>query len=140
MRNRFILLSMTVVLTTAGLAHAAATTETEKIDGAYSACIDRSGGVTSSMLDCTGIASGKMDKRLNQTYKALMGKLPKAKQDLLKDAQRKWLEWHSAEQELSYAVDPNEGGTLQTLTASGFAYNMLKQRVKDLEDYLTGLE
>lgn len=77
---------------------------------------------------------------MNQLYKKLMGKLPKQKQDLLKNSQRKWLAWRTAEQDLSYALDPNEGGTLQTVSAGGFAYEMLKRRVQELEGYLSGLE
>lgn len=114
--------------------------ETNTIDAAYSACIDKSDGVTVNMNNCSGEAISKMDKRMNQLYKALMGKLPKPKQELLKNSQRKWLAWRTAEQDLSYALDPNEGGTLQGVSAGGFAYEMLKRRVQEFEGYLTGLE
>jgi uncharacterized protein YecT (DUF1311 family) len=132
---------LATTLLSATLAHSASQkTETDAIDAAYSACLDKSEGVTSNMIDCTAAAISKMDNRMNQLYKTLMDKLPKPKKDLLKNAQRKWLAWRSAEQDLSYALDPNEGGTLQAVSASGFVYEMLKKRVKELEGYLAGLE
>ena len=65
-----------------------------------------------------------------------MSKLPQKKKELLKNAQKKWLAFRDAESELSYALDPNEGGTLQQVSSGSFAYDMLKKRVTDLEGYL----
>lgn len=120
--------------------HSAPKSETDRIEAAYSACIERSEGTTVDMIDCSGEAGSRMDNRLNQLYKALMKKLPKSKQELLRDSQRKWLAWRDAELTLSYALDPNEGGTAQKVSASSFAYEMLKRRVEKLEGYLHGLE
>ena len=140
MRKLIISTCMAATLLLAVSAYAAQKTETDTIDTAYSACMDKSEGVTVNMNDCAGVAISKMDNRLNQLYKTLMGKLPKTKQELLKNSQKKWLAWRTAEQDLSYALDPAEGGTLQTVSANGFAYEMLKRRVHEIEDYLAGLE
>ena len=131
-------LATTLLSTVSG--YSAQHTEIDAIDAAYSTCLDKSEGVTASMNDCSGEAIGKMDKRLNQLYKTLMGTLPKQKQELLKNSQKKWLAWRTAEQDLSYALDPNEGGTLQGVSANGFAYEMLKRRVQELEGYLSNQE
>lgn len=128
----------TVLLATPG--HSAQKSATDTIEAAYSACIERSEGTTADMIDCSGEASSRMDKRLNQLYNTLMKKLPKSKQELLRNAQRKWLAWRDAELSLSYALDPNEGGTAQTVSAGSFAYEMLKRRVEEFEGYLNGLE
>ncbi len=142
MRKLTITVCLATTLLSAVSGHSSQETETNTntIDTAYSACLDKSEGVTANMNNCSGDASNKMDKRMNQLYKALMKKLPKPKQELLKNSQRKWLAWRTAEQELSYALDPNEGGTLQTVSAGGFAYAMLKRRVQEFERYLTGFE
>jgi len=141
MKKLTIAVSLATTVLLAAICNAApAKTDTDTIDAAYSACIDKSGGVTIDMNNCSGTAISKMDKRLNQLYKTLMGKLPKAKQDLLKNSQKKWLAWRTAEQDLSYALDPNEGGSLQTVSANGFAYDILKRRVREFEGYLAGLE
>jgi uncharacterized protein YecT (DUF1311 family) len=141
MKKLTIAVSLTTTLLFAVICNAApAKTETDNIDAAYSVCIDKSDGVTANMNDCSGTAIGKMDKRLNQLYKTLLTKLPPAKQAKLKNAQKKWLAWRAAEEDLSYTLDPNEGGTLQTVSANGFAYEMLKRRVREFEGYLAGLE
>lgn len=140
MRKLTISACLATTLLSAMPAYAAQKTETDMIDVAYSACMDKSDGVTVNMLDCSGAAINKMDKRMNQLYKKLMAKLPKPKQELLKSSQKKWLTWRNAEQDLSYALDPNEGGTLQSVSANGFAYEMLKRRVQEFEGYLTGVE
>ncbi|MBI5656733.1 MAG: DUF1311 domain-containing protein [Geobacter sp.] len=141
MRELTITVCLLTILFTATSSHSALkTTETDRIDAAYSACLDKSEGVTANMNNCSGDAISKMDKRMNQVYKALMEKLTKPKQELLKNTQRNWLAWRTTEQDLSYALDPNEGGTLQSVSAGGFAYEMLKRRVQELERYLNGLE
>ncbi|MDR3578871.1 MAG: lysozyme inhibitor LprI family protein [Oryzomonas sp.] len=140
MRKLTITVCLAITLLSVVSGHAAQDTEIAAIDAAYSACLDKSEGVTATMNDCSGDAIGKMDNRLNQLYKTLMGKLAKPKQELLKNSQRKWLAWRTAEQDLSYALDPNEGGTLQGISANGFAYEMLKRRVQELEVYLSNQE
>lgn len=140
MRRLTIATCLAAILLSAASGHSAQHTEIDAIDAAYSACLDKSEGVTANMKDCSGEAINKMDSRLNQLYKTLMEKLAKPKQELLRNAQRKWLAWRSAEQDLSYALDPNEGGTLQGVSAGGFAYDMLKRRAQELEVYLSNQE
>ena len=41
---------------------------------AYSACMDKSKGVTSEMLDCISAELTRQDARLNENYKRLMSK------------------------------------------------------------------
>ena len=111
----------------------------ERIDGERSICMSDAAS-TFDMNQCSGDAITKMDTLLNELYKELMGKMTPEKQALLKDAQRKWLAFRDAERKLSYDLDPAAGGTLQSVNANNFAYNILKQRVLDFEKYLDGLE
>ncbi|MBJ6725581.1 lysozyme inhibitor LprI family protein [Geomesophilobacter sediminis] len=114
--------------------------ETERIDSAYISCIERAGEVTFELRDCAGEASKKMDKRLNAVYQELLSKLPPEKQAVLRNAQRQWLTYAKAERDLSFALDPSEGGTAQLVNLDAFAYDQLKNRVLQFERFLADLE
>ena len=129
-----------VIFFVAPLYAASKPTETDRIDADYNSCLSKADGVTSNIRDCTSKAYPSMDKRLNQLFKTLMGKLPANNKELLKNAQKKWLAFRDAEKELSLELDPEKGGTMQMINADSFAYEMLKKRVKDLEGYLAGLD
>ena len=47
--------------------------------------MDRSGGVTSEMLDCMGAEFTRQDARLNENYKRLMSKLSAKRKEALLD-------------------------------------------------------
>lgn len=107
----------------------------KKIDQELKGCLDKSGGVTANIRDCYGVAYTKMDKRLNELYKNLYQNFSPELQEKLKNAQKKWLDFKSAEQDLAFALSPNEGGTLQLIEGDEFSYQFLKKRVIDLETY-----
>ncbi|MGM9427956.1 lysozyme inhibitor LprI family protein [Hydrogenophaga sp. MI9] len=70
-----------------GAAHA----EEPKYTPAYTACVDKSGGVTVEMLNCGSAELDVQDKRLNESYRALMAALPGKDKAALKASQRDWL-------------------------------------------------
>ena len=88
------------------------------------------------MLECYGAGAEKMDRRLNDDYRALLSSLPAAQQEPLRDAQRKWLQYREAELKLAAALDPNAGGSLARVNASAASYEMLERRVTQFEAYL----
>ena len=45
----------------------------------FSACMDKSGGVTVDMLDCIGAETKRQDARLNKAYKEVMHQLSPAR-------------------------------------------------------------
>ena len=57
----------------------------------YSACMDKSKGVTSEMLDCISAEFTRQDDRLNENYKRLMSKLSGKRKEGLLEAQRAWI-------------------------------------------------
>lgn len=69
----------------------AAQAEEPKYTTAYTACVDKSGGVTVEMLNCGGAELDVQDKRLNESYRALMAALPGKDKPALKTSQRDWL-------------------------------------------------
>ena len=54
----------------------------------FSICMDKSGGVTSDMLDCIGAETKRQDARLNKAYKDVMASLTPARKKQLQEAQR----------------------------------------------------
>jgi uncharacterized protein YecT (DUF1311 family) len=115
----------------------AQTPSANNIDGALKQCLSNPDATTLSMLECYGTAYQKMDQRLNEAYKALMAKLPADQKELLKGAQKKWLQFREAELKLSAALDPNAGGSLARVNASSNLYEVTKHRVEELESYLS---
>lgn len=95
----------------------------------YSACVDDSGGVTVSMLDCMGSETGLQDARLNQNYKAAMQTLVVAQQIQLRDAQRLWIKFRDADCALLGSLT---GGTMDSLNGASCFLDMTKERADDL--------
>lgn len=95
----------------------------------YSACMDDSGGVTVSMLDCMGGETGLQDARLNQNYKAAMQTLVVAQQIQLRDAQRLWIKFRDADCALLGSLT---GGTMDSLNGASCFLDMTKERADDL--------
>lgn len=95
----------------------------------YSACMDDSGGVTVSMLDCMGSETGLQDARLNQNYKAAMQTLVVAQQIQLRDAQRLWIKFRDADCALLGSLT---GGTMDSLNGASCFLDMTKERADDL--------
>jgi len=94
----------------------------------YQQCLDRSGGVTSTMQDCIGNEYRYQDDRLNKVYRALRPKLDDASATQLRDEQRRWI----AERDKTCAPDP-DGGTAAMLGANDCALGRTAKRAAELE-------
>src|SRR5450830_1715149 len=89
-------------------------------------CEAKTGGVTPDAMDCISKEVTRQDKRLNQTYQALLSALPKQKQDELRKVQRAWLEY--TEKDCSFLYDGQEfNGQDDRLNA---AYCSAKERAE----------
>lgn len=69
----------------------AAQAEEPKYTPAYTACQEKSGGVTVEMLNCASAEFDVQDKRLNEFYRVLMAGLPGKDKSALRASQRDWL-------------------------------------------------
>lgn len=96
----------------------------------FSACMDTSGGVTSSMLDCIASETRKQDARLNKAYKEAMGQLAPARKKALQDVQRLWLKYRDAQ--CSFYNDP-DGGSIAVVQASDCFLMATATRALELE-------
>ena len=102
----------------------------------YLACMDKSGGVTADMIECTSTEKARQDARLNENYKKLMSKLSAKRKKMLLEAQRAWIKFRNAN--CNFYFDP-EGGTAALLAGTGCLLQVTADRAKELKN-LTGDE
>ena len=97
----------------------------------YSACMDKSGGVTSEMLDCMSAEFTRQDARLNENYKRLMSKLSAKRKEGLLEAQRAWIKFRDTN--CSFYFDP-DGGSAAHLFGSDCMLNATANRATELKN------
>jgi uncharacterized protein YecT (DUF1311 family) len=100
----------------------------------YKACMDRSSGVTSEMLDCMGAEFTRQDARLNENYKRLMEKLSAKRKEALLEAQRAWIKFRDAN--CNFYYDP-EGGSAAHLAGTDCNLNATANRATELRNLST---
>lgn len=100
----------------------------------YSICIEKSGGVTSEMLDCSASELSRQDKKLNAVYKTLMQKATDQKKAALRDSQRGWLSYRTASCNLTTIF--GGGGTIDLLSASSCELDETTRRTSFLENLI----
>lgn len=134
------------VVTIAIAGHAAGTTAMEStsqaikhhapegITAAFYACIDKADDGTIASAACLTDEEARQDKRLNVTYKALLGKLkPEEKKELI-DAERAWLKFKESNGIFESSIYPNE--ILYNLEQSQDEIFALCARADALQKYL----
>lgn len=98
---------------------------------AHSVCMDKSGGVTSAMLDCIATELQRQDARLNKAYKATMAPLSAPRKKQLLAAQRAWLAFRDAN--CQFYADP-EGGSVVTVVVNDCVLSATATRALELEN------
>ena len=102
----------------------------ENYSADYKTCIDKSEGVTSSMLTCNQDELKKQDARLNKNYKLAMSALSAEQKINLRDTQRLWLKYKEANCGMQATLT---GGTIDMLFSSGCELDMTQERADTLE-------
>lgn len=97
---------------------------------AYSACMDKAGGVTFDMVECSSAELSLQDARLNLAYKNSMGVLSGESKTRLREAQRLWIKFRDADCGIYYNLS---GGTMDSLNGAGCELSMTKERADALE-------
>ena len=97
----------------------------------YKACMDRSKGVTSEMLDCMSAEFTRQDARLNENYKILMAKLSAKRKEALLEAQRAWIKFRDAN--CNFYYDP-EGGSAAHLAGTDCTLSATTARATELKN------
>lgn len=98
----------------------------------FSACMDKSDGVTVDMINCIGAETKRQDARLNKAYKEVMAQLSPPRKKLLQDVQRSWIKYRDAN--CNFYADP-DGGTKATVSANDCLMSATAVRAKELEGF-----
>ena len=102
-----------------------------RLSPAFSSCMDKSDGVTTSMIDCIGVEHKRQDARLNKAYKVLLSAQTPARKKELQDVQRLWLKYRDAN--CAFYYDP-DGGSMARLNANSCMMDMTAERALELEN------
>ncbi|MDO5686088.1 MAG: lysozyme inhibitor LprI family protein [Neisseria sp.] len=98
---------------------------------AFAQCVERSGGVTVAMRDCSDIEYQRLDRLLNQSYRTALANMGQKHRRQLQDAQRKWLAYSQAHCD---TVGMLSGGTMDLLNRDGCRMDQIIQRIDELRD------
>jgi uncharacterized protein YecT (DUF1311 family) len=123
--------SLALFIAFSGLVHAAHAEETG-LSKQFSTCIDKSGGVTSTMLDCIGSETKVQDARLNKAYKYVIATLSPSRKTELQEAQRAWIKFRDAN--CRFYLDP-DGGTMASVNSADCLMSTTANRAKELEAF-----
>jgi uncharacterized protein YecT (DUF1311 family) len=96
----------------------------------FSVCMDKSNGVTSSMIDCLESESKRQGTRLNKAYKELMDQVSPQRKKQLQVAQDAWVNYR--DENCDFYEDP-EGGTMALVSANDCFMSATAARAKELE-------
>lgn len=117
-----------LALATLLLAASAQAREVEYSD-AYDACMEASGGVTASMIECLDIEIKAQDVALNTEYKALRASLTPGRKTELQAVQRAWIAYRDAN--CRFYADP-DGGSLARVAANDCVLRETAARAAEL--------
>jgi len=97
----------------------------------YERCLTASGGVTPAMQDCIDAEYAYQDRRLNQVYRRLIARLPKAEATRLRERQRAWI--GQRDRDCDPGAAPGQG---QLLDADGCQVRKTAERAAQLRAQL----
>ena len=99
----------------------------------YTACMERSEGITIDMHACIAAEHERQDGRLNLAYKQLSNQLSDDRKKQLLAAQRLWIQFRGAN--CAFYADP-DGGTLANLDGATCELEATASRAAELERFL----
>ena len=125
----FLTKKLILVLTLVGISQFAAAQDIG-VTKQFSVCMDKSNGVTSSMIDCLVAESKRQGARVNKAYKELMDQLSLQRKKQLEIAQSAWTTYR--DEHCKFYYDP-EGGTIAAVNANDCFMSATAARAKELE-------
>jgi uncharacterized protein YecT (DUF1311 family) len=105
------------------------------IDKMEAECLKKDNS-TAWMTTCAGKAYDAWDKELNRIYSALIKDLSPDEKEILKTAQKKWLEYRDNEFKLIDAVYAKLQGTMYITLRVNERTEIVKQRALNLNNYI----
>jgi len=89
---------------------------------------------TAEMRECANSRYARADTELNQVYKQLSSQLDPERRDLLRDAQRAWVEFRN--KNATFVASDAQGGTLYPVLEISERAAMTERRVQELKQRL----
>lgn len=115
-------------------------TEQNTIDIELENCLDSAENFTTrGMTNCIFEATTKWDKELNRNYSELTALLTEEQKEMLKIAQRKWIEFRDKEIEFSNQMYGDMEGTMWIPVAAQTNLELTKNRALELKSYANNL-
>lgn len=99
----------------------------------YDRCIDKSGGITSNMMDCNGLEQQRLDALLDEAYRKAMATLPPDEKKQLAISQIKWDEKIDISCQNDPSVKEFEGGSYAGVIYSICIQEETESRILELE-------
>ena len=104
----------------------------------FTSCVEDSGGVTASMLDCIGQENQRVDGELNALWQAGLPKQDADFKDMLRASQRAWIAYRDATCDVEGAL--YEGGSFASVAYSDCHRQLTTDRLDWLSRILEGGE
>ena len=124
-------LLLQIILAFAAAMPLVASAQESNLSKKYDACMDKSDGVTTDMMDCISAEIERQDVRLNRAYKSLMANLTPERKKQLQEAQRAWIKFRDLN--CNFYHDP-DGGSIARVNANSCLMTMTADRAKELEN------
>lgn len=99
----------------------------------FGACLDKAGGVTSSMVECILTETKVQDARLNVNYKKLLSTSAPGRKNALLEAQRAWIRYRDLN--CKFYDDP-DGGSMARIDSNDCVMRTTAERAKELGDFM----
>ena len=96
-------------------------------------------GSTASQVECTNQARQRWDDEMNQDYRRIADHLAPKTQPLLRDAQRRWLQYRDGDEVLIDAVYELTKGTMYAPMQAYSHLRLVRERSLVLKSYFTAL-
>ncbi|KQO79522.1 MULTISPECIES: lysozyme inhibitor LprI family protein [Rhizobium] len=98
-----------------------------------SSCMERSGGVTSQMLDCLARSYETIDDELNQAWSGLLPALEASQQERFRNAQRIWIDYRDTTCAAEAAL---QTGSFASVALADCRVRLSAERLRWLKDVL----
>ena len=134
-RMRFTSIILAVLFLCAAAVAYAEKTKKNSIDRAEEACIEKNGS-TAGMTNCAEKAYGMWDKEMNKNYNVLMKELSPEEKEILRNAQKKWIDYRDNEFKLIDAIYSKVEGTMYIPMHVEERIAIVKQRALKLGNHL----
>ena len=110
--------------------------DADPVERALKACMAKPGGdSTVGMVDCLSVAIHDEDRRLNEVYQRVQHALDPKSRELLRTAQRRWVEFRAAEDLALDGPWRDDRGSMARVSVMSHRLSAIKERVQELSVY-----